>query len=352
MGAFLDKPNEAKDSHLGAGEGIIFASSAMQGWRAEMEDAHTAEIGLAGNSQCSFFAVFDGHGGNTVANESARRLLPIVERLLAMPSPKPFNTILEESFLLLDEELRKIPELGSLQDRSGSTATAALITERAIFTANCGDSRSVLVTNGRVRATTVDHKPTDKAEQDRIQRAGGSVDLGRVCGNLSVSRSLGDFFYKERKELKSTEQKIIALPDVCEIERLDEDEFLVLACDGVWDVMKPPHVASFVRDQLKAGCKHKQVAENLLTHCLQLSSKDNISAIIVFFANAPRQVPGFQAPPLGVSESEAADGGPDGDAGTPATTPLAVPSDGAGGDGGSAGGGAAAASEGGGSLSA
>ena len=85
---------------------------------------------------------------------------------------------------------------------------------------------------GRAKPLSEDHKPQLEAEKNRITAAGGFVDFGRVNGNLALSRAIGDFEFKKGAELPPESQIVTAFPDVEEHELTDEDEFLVLACDG------------------------------------------------------------------------------------------------------------------------
>jgi protein phosphatase PTC2/3 len=69
-------------------------------------------------------------------------------------------------------------------------------------------------------------------EKNRITAAGGFVDFGRVNGNLALSRAIGDFEFKKSAELSPENQIVTAYPDVEQHDLTDEDEFLVIACDG------------------------------------------------------------------------------------------------------------------------
>lgn len=303
------QPITTKETHSGSGNGLAFALSSMQGWRIEMEDAHIAELQCPQFPQLSIFGVFDGHGGSTVSKESATRFVPtVMEQLRIFEKDEEiqrYTRSLRLGLLTLDRDLRKMPRLSTGEDRSGSTAITALVTPTHVFTANCGDSRSILARKGEVKHSTVDHKPVDKTEIDRILKAGGFVELGRVCGNLAVSRALGDYSYKDRPDLGDHEQKITAAADVFNIERHEDDEFLLLACDGIWDVMSNEEAVDFIHDQLKAGTPHEKIAEAMLDHCLIKGSKDNMSVVLVFFENAPKPVPGHQARPLGGASAAA-----------------------------------------------
>jgi serine/threonine protein phosphatase PrpC len=100
-----------------------------------------------------------------------------------------------------------------------------------------GDSRGVMSRNGVAIALSTDHKPRDSREFTRIEQAGGFVNaVGRINGNLNLSRSLGDLKYKQLKHLPVEAQVITAEPDVLEFSLTDADEFMVLGCDGIWDV--------------------------------------------------------------------------------------------------------------------
>lgn len=270
MGAFLEKPKTDKHNETGTGNGLRFALSSMQGWRIEMEDAHHAVIGLPGSlGDWSFFAVFDGHAGARVSAYCADKLLDAIissdELLGGSNSNEPawdsVSTAIRSGFLRLDDQLRELPEIAAGEDKSGSTAVCALVSPQHIFLANCGDSRAVVSRNKQVAVTTLDHKPTNAAEKERIQNAGGSVMIQRVNGSLAVSRALGDFEYKNVPNRDPCEQLVSPEPEIITEERVKgSDEFLILACDGIWDVMTNDELCDFVRDRM-------QVTDNLETIC-------------------------------------------------------------------------------------
>ena len=133
-----------------------------------------------------------------------------------------------------------------------------------------GDSRTILVKRpadggsqsdyGRsrcrrnsVKFSTADHRPSERLEQDRIEAAGARVEIGRVQGDLAVSRALGDFQYKMQPNVDHTEQPVSCIPDITIIERdVDHDEFLILGCDGVFDVLMNNEVALMAKDRVPA----------------------------------------------------------------------------------------------------
>lgn len=167
-------------------------------------------------------------------------------------------------------------------DQSGCTAVCALVTPNYIICANAGDSRCVMGTGGFTKPLSFDHKPNLEMERKRIENAGGAVQWKRVDGDLAVSRAFGDFQYKTRSDLHPAEQKVSPQPDLEIHERShEEDDVLILACDGVWDVLTSEAAVDFVRDLFLQG-EHNVglVAEELIDVALDQGSRDNISAVV------------------------------------------------------------------------
>merc|ERR1712098_519029 len=152
-------------------------------------------------------------------------------------------------------EAEKSVEAATAADHVGCTANVVLVQRDQYVCANSGDSRAVLCRSGRVVELSHDHKPNHPIEKDRIEAAGGYVETistgarthYRVNGNLNLSRAIGDLEYKKRTDLPPEEQIICATPDIIVESATPADEFIVLACDGVWDVLSNEEVAEFVR---------------------------------------------------------------------------------------------------------
>ncbi|XP_032803939.1 protein phosphatase 1B-like isoform X1 [Petromyzon marinus] len=296
MGAFLDKPKTEKHTTHGGGNGLRYALSSMQGWRVEMEDAHTAVVGIPrGLKTWSFFAVYDGHAGSRVATFCSEHLLEHIitnEHFECKAGTEPSSEAVEKGiqagFLQIDEHMRTISDIKNGLDRSGSTAVAVMLSPKHLYFINCGDSRAVLYRNGSVHFCTEDHKPCNPAEKERIQNAGGSVMIQRVNGSLAVSRALGDFDYKCVDGKGPTEQLVSPEPEVRAIERSDGDEFVVLACDGIWDVMSNEELGQFVHSRLLLTDDLEKICNQVLDTCLYKGSRDNMSIVLVCFPNAPK----------------------------------------------------------------
>ncbi|XP_076855836.1 protein phosphatase 1bb isoform X1 [Brachyhypopomus gauderio] len=295
MGAFLDKPKTEKHNAHGAGNGLRFGLSSMQGWRVEMEDAHTAVVGLPhGLDHWSFFAVYDGHAGSRVANYCSKHLLEHIvtnseDFQPGADSVEGVKSGIRSGFLKIDEYMRNFSDLRNGMDRSGSTAVGVLMSPEHLYFINCGDSRAVLCRAGQVRFSTQDHKPCNPREKERIQNAGGSVMIQRVNGSLAVSRALGDYDYKCVDGKGPTEQLVSPEPEVYEIPRVqEEDEFVVLACDGIWDVMSNEELCEFVHSRLEVWDDLEKVCNSVVDTCLHKGSRDNMSVVLVCFPNAPK----------------------------------------------------------------
>jgi serine/threonine protein phosphatase PrpC len=319
MGSFLDKPKTEKTNASGEGNNLQYGLASMQGWRIEMEDAHCAVLNLPinGFNDWSFFAVFDGHAGYKVSQYCSEHLL---EKILSAenyfcetnnnskcvnnsnltnnsstndsisssssnspskatttsqninssmnPKNEKIKNAIIKGFLDLDDCIRKLPEFTNGEDKSGSTAIACLISPHNIYLINCGDSRAILSRDNQVVLNTYDHKPINPEERERIQRAGGSVMIQRVNGSLAVSRALGDFEYKMVDGMGPTEQLVSPEPEIYSIERSDKDEFVVLACDGIWDVMSNTDIKDFIRSRLRVTSNLVQISNEVLDTCL------------------------------------------------------------------------------------
>lgn len=340
MGSFLDKPRTEKTSIDGDGNGLKFATSSIQGWRVEMEDAHTILVSFDENSVFrfwSFFAVFDGHAGSNISQYSSvhlpkyilenEKIVQIREQLTKVleedlghskieectelsdnvktkwselleesENQKLITEGLQESFLKIDEFMRTLEDIQSGVDRSGTTAVTALLSPSHIYIANCGDSRGILVDKEKnAYIVTKDHKPTLREEKDRITKAGGSVMIQRVNGSLAVSRALGDYDYKRSENLPATAQLVSPEPDIYQTKRSEgQPTFLLLACDGVWDVINPKDISEFISHMLETTSDLKKICEAIIDSSLHMGSRDNISASLIVFPGAPSVDPDLE----------------------------------------------------------
>ncbi|KAI3684172.1 hypothetical protein L6452_33392 [Arctium lappa] len=256
-----------------------------------------------------FFGVYDGHGGSQVADYCRDRVHLALEEELKVAAKETFNDSLQvrwenvftNCFQKVDDEVggrisRRTPEITSepvTPETVGSTAVVAVICSSHIVLANCGDSRAVLYRGKEAVTLSNDHKPNREDEYARIEAAGGKViqwNGHRVFGVLAMSRSIGDGYLKPW---------IIPEPEVTVTARAREDECLVLASDGLWDVMSNEEVCEIARKRILIWHKKnggstadrgggtgadpaaQAAADYLAMAALQKGSKDNVSVIVV-----------------------------------------------------------------------
>ncbi|XP_028777329.1 protein phosphatase 2C 50 [Neltuma alba] len=297
----------------------------MCGRRPEMEDAVAtvpqfmkipiqmliSDRVIDGMSKClsqqttHFFGVYDGHGGSQVANYCRDRVhwalaeeIEFVKEGLINGGIKDgiqdqWKKAFTNCFLKVDAEVGgKANREPVAPETVGSTAVVAIICASHIIVANCGDSRAVLCRGKEPVALSVDHKPNRDDEYARIEAAGGKViqwNGHRVFGVLAMSRSIGDRYLKPW---------IIPEPEVMFLPRAKDDECLILASDGLWDVMSNEEACDLARRRILMWHKKNGVAvasergegadpaaqaaaEYLSNRALQKGSKDNITVIVV-----------------------------------------------------------------------
>ncbi|KAE8039131.1 hypothetical protein FH972_011573 [Carpinus fangiana] len=286
-----------------------FGVASVCGRRRDMEDTvaiHPSFCRRDGEtaSELHYFGVYDGHGCSHVATKCRERLHELVKEELE--SKEGWKSAMEESFWRMDQEAiawndtvlgaKCRCELQSPEcDAVGSTAVVAIVTSDKIIVANCGDSRAVLCRNGKPVPLSSDHKPDRPDELKRIQAAGGRViywDGPRVLGVLAMSRAIGDNYLKPYVSCE---------PEVSVTDRTAEDDCLILASDGLWDVVSndtacgvarmclrgkahaPP--CSPVEDEVatsETSDKACSDASMLLTKlALARHSTDNVSVVVV-----------------------------------------------------------------------
>lgn len=259
-----------------------------------------------------FYGVYDGHGGCQVANYCRDRLhLALAEEIEVLTREfhdqncggvshqQQWENAFVRCFVKVDEEVRGVRQISPdtkieaiAPETVGSTAVVAIVCSSHILVANCGDSRAVLCRAKAPMPLSVDHKPDRSDERDRIEAAGGKViqwNGYRVLGVLAMSRSIGDGYLKPC---------IIPDPEVMFVPRVKEDDFLILASDGLWDVMTNDEACEAARRRIllwhkKNGANLSQdrgksndpaaqaAAEYLSKLAYQKGSKDNISVIVV-----------------------------------------------------------------------
>ncbi|XP_031480957.1 probable protein phosphatase 2C 59 [Nymphaea colorata] len=244
-----------------------FASS--PGKRSTMEDFYETSIAGVDGEIVGLFGVFDGHGGARAAEYVKQNLFSNLIRHPEFISNT--RSAIAHAYNQTDSDFLKSEN--SQNRDAGSTASTAVLVGDRLLVANVGDSRAVICRDGNAIAVSRDHKPDQTDERQRIEDAGGFVmwaGTWRVGGVLAVSRAFGD------RQLK---QYVVADPEIKE-EVIDGSlEFLILASDGLWDVVTNEDAVSMV----KSIEDPEEAAKRLMQEAYQRGSADNITCVVVRF---------------------------------------------------------------------
>lgn len=306
---------------------LQFGVASLQGRRSTQEDRWVVLPQIKGDvapkwSTSTFVGLFDGHGGEECSNILHEQLHSWIFRdphdLTLTPA------ILQTRFEELDTYV--CDYLLQKGDLSGSTATCVILSPsdgvdgkiRAIV-AHVGDCRLVLsFRNNEVRDVTEDHRLTMSSERDRILALGGRVVNNRVNGVMAITRAFGDLEFKgllgrksgalspstsssssmalipatvQQNPFQKEEEKIPALltarPDIHTVE-LDPrvHEFLLLACDGLWDVLTSEEAAEIFRDRLRFHGNVQIAAKELAQEAIRRYSNDNITVVAIWLGSS------------------------------------------------------------------
>ncbi|OQE32651.1 hypothetical protein PENFLA_c001G06529 [Penicillium flavigenum] len=268
-----------------------------------------------------YFAIFDGHAGTFAAEWCGKKLHLILEEIMRRSPSTPVPELLDQTFTSVDQQLEKLPVKNSgctavtavlrwedrvpnSQSATGSFAlgpasaaatkadtnsenietptqatpgaSSALpklqdkaIRQRVLYTANVGDARIVLCRNGKALRLSYDHKGSDENEGRRVANAGGLILNNRVNGVLAVTRALGDAYLKDLVTGHPYTTETVIQPDA--------DEFIILACDGLWDVCSDQESVDLIRNVQDA----QQASKILVDHALARFSTDNLSCMVI-----------------------------------------------------------------------
>lgn len=306
-----------KKGEFGILDDLKYSRKEIQGKRPEMEDETlSSKLDLDGHY---IFCVFDGHGGAEVVKYLKDN---IIDTLLNSINWKLYKETydkeniklaLEETFLLIDENLNKL----NIMFCTGSTANVCIITPSDIICANVGDSRAILISEGSQVDLSTDNKPENEIEFKRIIDVGAFIQDNRIGGILAPSRGFGDFMFKKvieyRSNLDTTEYDnpkkfvLTVFPDVTITKRESNNKYLILACDGIWDVCTSEKLRLLIEkfDEIvesldifpkyffngtyfvsthsndKSRDKLEEMSEYLLDVMLREGTKDNCSIILV-----------------------------------------------------------------------
>lgn len=277
---------------------IRSGSYADIGRRRSMDDEHIRIDDLSSHlgsmfkpsMPSAFYAVFDGHGGPDAAAYIKRNATRLFFEDFDLPQVSDIDAVflkeLEEShrkaFLLADLALAAE---SSVSVSCGTTVLTALLLGRHLLVANAGDCRAVLCHKGVAVEMSQDHRPSSLPERKRVEELGGYIDGDYLNGDLSVTRALGDWYMKFPLGSASP---LTAEPDVRQIVLTEDDEFLIIGCDGIWDVMSSQFAVSLVRRGLRRHDDPEECAKELVNEASRLNSSDNLTAIVICLSSPAR----------------------------------------------------------------
>lgn len=261
-------------------------------YRSSMEDVHTFVANFAERLDWGYFALFDGHAGKQAARWCGTNLHSVLEKEIVKNDTLDLRVNLNNAFVEADKCIKK-----DCTGQSGCTAAVAVLRwevddsvekvdakvddkdsefdfipspgyKRMLYTANVGDTRVVLSRDGKALRLSYDHKGSDDVEQSRIHSSGGIVMKSRVNGMLAVTRSLGDAYMKEL---------VIGNPFTTATELNESDEFLIVACDGLWDVCSDQRAVKLISD-----IEDPHHAANVLCkYAMEHGTTDNVTVMVV-----------------------------------------------------------------------
>ncbi|XP_062176910.1 probable protein phosphatase 2C 27 [Alnus glutinosa] len=227
----------------------------------------------------AFYGVFDGHGGIDAALFIRENILQFI--IEDSHFPICVKKAIKSAFLKADHAFA---DAASLDSSSGTTALTALIFGRMMLIANAGDCRAVLGKRGKAIELSKDHKPDCFSERLRIEKLGGVVYDGYLNGQLSVARALGDWHMKGPK---GSSCPLSGEPELQEMVLSEEDEFLILGCDGLWDVMSSQCAVTIARKELMLHNDPERCSRELVREALKRNTCDNLTVVIVCFSPDP-----------------------------------------------------------------
>lgn len=269
-----------------------------------MEDAHT----IGDVKGMGLISIFDGHGGPQTARYCSNNIVNVLEQ--EMDTKENLGECLKDAYLKMDndmgtpegsEELAKIEKPDyydnqilangkcDLAKDIGNTALSVILHEGHITIGNVGDCRCLLVRGDEVTQLTTDHRPNAPGEAKRIAMAGGVIRGGRVNGNLSLTRSLGDHQYKKGSNVDK--YVISPVAEITECDLQGDEELLILGCDGIWDVMSNEDIVSAIKEVASTGQSLEDVCGSIVSKCLatnpyEQAGSDNMTLVIAVLDQA------------------------------------------------------------------
>ena len=256
-----------------------------------MEDKSKSIINFNNNPNEVILEIFDGHGGDKVSTYLQSNFSKIYKKYLD-ETKKNVEKSLSLAFSKLDDDLREVPNI----EDQGSTGTILhIIRDKSdrlfVYNGNVGDSRATLISPRKIERLSKEHRASDKEEKKRVLSEGGLIFHGRVNGELMLTRSFGDFAFKQnakttilRKNASTGEvgrfrKGVICEPYIAkvEIDQSVDNQFLFMASDGIWDVISEEEMQQLI----KVNNDTKYLSSNIMEKALIRQAWDNLSIFVV-----------------------------------------------------------------------
>jgi len=269
----------------------------VQGRRWNMEDTHVIIDDVSKilptnretlhHNTFAFYAIFDGHGGKQCAILAEKELHQNILKNPDFLSGNDIEGAIIKAFKETDDYIGKMAQQEGWNN--GSTAVVVIIIDDTLWIANIGDSEAILARKKDKSTVPVVlskiHKPTKEDEKKRLEDLGVPVSSGRVAGSLAVSRAFGDFDFKSPAN-GGQEDWVLCEPYVNKLQILDTDEFLILACDGLWDKLSYQDAVDIASKAKKSHKSPIETSDLLVRESLDRGTLDNVTVIVVFLTHS------------------------------------------------------------------
>ena len=233
-------------------------------YRQSMEDIGILIPDLTTDYKVSLFGIFDGHGGTDVVKFVKNRLPQLIK--IYLNDLFPVEIAFKNAFKKVDEELKFFDS-----EYIGTTATLILIKDNKIYCANVGDTKAYIIYDKTYKQISNDHKCTNEDERKRINEIGGKIIKNRVMGQLILTRTLGDLYVKQFG--------VINTPDINVYDINDTINYVIIASDGVWDVVDLDTITNMGKEGKNVG----EFCKDIVKLALNKGTKDNVSCIVISF---------------------------------------------------------------------
>lgn len=239
-------------------------------YKTTMEDKSISTTNFRNKLNESVFCLFDGHGGDEVSNYLQSNIINCYKEELSLNNnhklalKNTFNTI---DLNIKSHDYNYIGSTGTVIHLIKNSASHAII-----YSANIGDSRAYIFTPNKYKMLTYDHRASDTSEKNRIIKSGGTIINNRVNGQLMLTRSFGDFGFKYFG--------VSAIPYISEtnIDLSNKMQYLIIACDGVWDVLDEQYIQYIIK---KHPFSSDAICDDIIKSSIHKGTWDNLSVFVI-----------------------------------------------------------------------